>query len=124
MKIVVAEDFDVCSYAGRKIWMMGFTPTHTRILNPIEVFLYVEPQSASNPVFSLVRVSASGNIIPMFDLDDLPLNTYVFLAPTESQIFKIPEVIKIRSKFCRIARSALTNDNITLTDQENLFFGG
>ena len=126
MKVIIAEDLDLREYAGRKIWMMGFTMNHTRILNPIEVFAYVGSPTTDIVPLALVRVAANGTVLPVVDLDigekQVEDGTYIFLAKTEDDLFNIPEVDKIKNRFTRIIDDALTIRHEMGLSQDMLFF--
>lgn len=110
MEIIIHKDLDVVRMASRKIWMLGFTGNHTRILNPIEVFLFIERYTDNAAQrLSLVEVDYNGNIQNVLDNDAFTDddNTLIFLAETEEALFKIPKVVLIRRLLSDIVQEAL-----------------
>ena len=111
MNIIIHKDLDLVRMASRKIWMLGFTANHTRILNPIEVFLFVERYTDNSAKrLSLVEVDYAGNIRDVLDADSFVSgddNTLIFLAETEENLFKIPKVVLIQRLFSDIVQEAL-----------------
>lgn len=127
MRFILADDVDLVASAGRKLWMLGFSSNQTRILNPIEVFLYVERfTDNARERLTLVRVSASGNIIPVIEFDQCEGGcddgTIIFLANTEVDLFLIPEVAKIQSLLSDVVQEALQYRIYRGMGQESLFF--
>lgn len=127
MKIIIHRDLDIVRMAGRKIWMLGFTAHTTRILNPTEVYLYVERFTDNDARrLTLVEVTEGGNISDVLgyepNLDDLDdESTLIFLASTEDDLFKIPEVVKIQRLFGQIVQVALDHKRAQGHELTSLF---
>jgi len=113
MNIIIHRDLDLVKMAGRKICMLGFTANHTRILHPIDVYLYVERYvDNAEKRLSLVEVYEDGTIRDVLeDSDNTFINedsdTIIFLAKNEEDLFKIPKVVLIQRLYSDIVQEAL-----------------
>ena len=107
------RDLDVVQMAGRKICMLGFTSNHTRILHPLDVYLYVERYTDNDAVrLTLVEVHEDGTVRDVLsDSDNTFINedsdTLVFLARNEEDLFKIPKLVLIQRLFSQVVQEAL-----------------
>jgi len=113
MNIIMHRDLDVVQMAGRKICMLGFTSNHTRILHPLDVYLYVERYTDNDAVrLTLVEVHEDGTVRDVLsDSDNTFINedsdTLVFLARNEEDLFKIPKLVLIQRLFSQVVQEAL-----------------
>ena len=123
MKVIVNNDIDLVEHAGNQVWIMGITHSTSRILNPIQAFLYVEhSRYLDNVALSFATVEEDGSIEVLFDVNGVDDGTIIYVAKHKLNLYEMPGVVTFQRKLSDRVGNILKDRQLKGFDADSLFY--